>query len=130
MKGKPTFIDLFAGAGGLSEGFIRAGFEPIAHVEMDKAACQTLKTRIAYHYLCSTGKKDLYISYLKGEIKRKELYKLIPTHLMDAVINKSISGEYNPIIHKLIDKLLLNKKVDLIIGGPPCQAYSLPGRSR
>lgn len=36
-----SFIDLFAGAGGLSEGFIRAGFTPIAHVEMNPYACQT-----------------------------------------------------------------------------------------
>ena len=37
-----TVIDFFAGAGGLSEGFVQAGFVPIAHVEMDKDACNTL----------------------------------------------------------------------------------------
>lgn len=40
-----NYIDLFAGAGGLSEGFINAGFTPVAHVEMDKAACFTLKNK-------------------------------------------------------------------------------------
>lgn len=47
MKSQLTYIDLFAGAGGLSEGFIKEGFHPIAHVEMDKDACDTLKTRLA-----------------------------------------------------------------------------------
>ena len=36
-----TFIDLFAGAGGLSEGFLQAGFKPVAHVEMDENAVKT-----------------------------------------------------------------------------------------
>ena len=130
MKAKPTFIDLFAGAGGLSEGFIRAGFHPVAHVEMDKAACFTLKTRTAYHYLVSIGKKDSYIDYLKGNISRDELYDLVPKKEMNAVINLPISGEHNPTIHRRIDKLLGNSKIDLIVGGPPCQAYSVAGRAR
>ena len=40
-----NYIDLFAGAGGLSEGFIQAGYEPVAHVEMNEDASNTLKTR-------------------------------------------------------------------------------------
>lgn len=46
-----NYIDLFAGAGGLTEGFVRSGFTSVAHLEMDEHACDTLKTRIAYHYL-------------------------------------------------------------------------------
>lgn len=73
------FLDLFAGAGGLSEGFIQAGgYEPVAHVEMDRAACNTLRTRVAYHWLVKHGRKDVYIQYLKGEISRDQLYRSIP----------------------------------------------------
>ena len=64
VKKKYTFIDLFAGAGGLSEGFVRAGFTPIAHVEMDKYACDTLRTRAAYHYLRGKNELDVYKKYL------------------------------------------------------------------
>lgn len=124
------YIDLFAGAGGLSEGFIRAGFKPIAHVEMDLAACNTLKTRIAYHYLNSTKQSYIYLAYLKGEISRSELYQHIPDKLLDSVINLPISPENNETIFNLISKQLNGEEVDLIIGGPPCQAYSLVGRAR
>lgn len=125
-----NFIDLFAGAGGLSEGFIQAGFEPIAHVEIEKSACNTLKTRTAFHYLKNNKKEDIYLSYLKGEINREELYGNIPKELLETVINLPIGNESNTDIQIKIDKLLGGKKIDLIIGGPPCQAYSLVGRSR
>ncbi|MBS1636169.1 MAG: DNA (cytosine-5-)-methyltransferase [Bacteroidetes bacterium] len=125
-----NYIDLFAGAGGLSEGFIRAGFEPIVHVEMDEAACYTLKTRSAYHYLKSENKYDTYVSYLKGEITRTELYACVPSEILDSIINLPIGADYNPTIHKAIEKQLQGRSVDLIIGGPPCQAYSLVGRAR
>lgn len=124
------FIDLFAGGGGLSEGFIQAGFEPVAHVEIDNSACNTLRTRAAYHYLKTNRKYKTYISYLKGEITRKQLYENIPSEILDSVINLPIGEENNQSIINKIDKYLGNEKIDLIIGGPPCQAYSLAGRSR
>lgn len=128
---KITYIDLFAGAGGLSEGFIRAGFTPIAHVEMNKDACDTLKTRTAYHWLMKNQEEKTYYNYLKAEEKRKEiLWSKIPDNLINSVINKEISEETLPYIFKIIDDELNGKKVDVIIGGPPCQAYSIAGRAR
>ncbi len=126
---KLRFIDLFAGAGGLSEGFIRQGFEPIAHVEIDGAACNTLRTRTAYHYLKETNQFDKYIDYLKGNIKRSELYALLPDKLSKSVINLAIKEENNQMIFDKIDDINAGRKIDLIIGGPPCQAYSLIGRA-
>jgi DNA (cytosine-5)-methyltransferase 1 len=126
-----NYIDLFAGAGGLSEGFIRAGFKPIAHVEMNKDACDTIKTRTAYHWLKENKKTRIYNDYLKSENKNKEeLWSNIPEHLINSVINKEISEKALPAIFKSIDKELNGKKVDLVIGGPPCQAYSIVGRAR
>jgi len=130
MNSLIKYVDLFAGGGGLSEGFIRAGFKPVAHVEMDLAACNTLKTRIAYHYLESNEQSDIYLAYLKGEISRSELYQHVPDKLLDSVINLSICPENNETIFNLISKQLDGEEVDIIIGGPPCQAYSLVGRAR
>lgn len=127
---KLRYIDLFAGAGGLSEGFIRAGFEPVAHVEMNKNACDTLKTRTAFHYLKEHKRISEYHDYLKEKITRDELWNKIPSHLINSVINKEISPETLLDIFEIIDKELNNKEVDLIIGGPPCQAYSVAGRVR
>ena len=90
MSERFNYLDLFAGAGGLSEGFIRAGFNPIAHVEMDPAACFTLKTRMAYHWLKENDDLDQYADYLAGTISRKEFYDLVPEELINSVINTEI----------------------------------------
>lgn len=125
-----NYIDLFAGAGGLSEGFLRAGFTPVAHVEMDADACQTLKTRLAYYKLQKDDRTDLYKNYLRGHMSREELYSLAPEEIK-SVLNYAISNETQEEIFGQIDKLLGEKEeVDLIIGGPPCQAYSVAGRAR
>ena len=125
-----NYLDLFAGAGGLSEGFIRAGFKPIAHVEMDPAACFTLRTRMAYHWLKNQGKENQYVKYLNGCISRSELYEQVPEEVIQSVINVEISKATLPDIFCQIDRLLEGQKLDLIIGGPPCQAYSVVGRAR
>ena len=124
-KRKYNIIDLFAGAGGLSEGFVQAGFNPIA---LDKDACDTLRTRACYHYLVANGHTDVYYTYLKGEISRETLYKSVPPHIIDSVINVEISDATIKSTFKQIRKLARHKHIDFIIGGPPCQAYSLLGR--
>ena len=45
---KYSFIDLFAGCGGLSEGFYKQGYNALAHVEIDPTACKTLRTRMKH----------------------------------------------------------------------------------
>lgn len=128
---KMNFIDLFAGAGGLSEGFIRSGFNPIAHVEMNKDACDTLRTRAVYHWLIKNGKQKKYYSYLKDEKKDKEnFWFLAPDEIRNSVINSEISDSSIEGIFSKIDNLANGKEIDVIIGGPPCQAYSVAGRAR
>ena len=122
-------LDLFSGAGGLTEGFVRAGYNIIAHVEKEFSASLTLKTRIAYHYLKQTNQLKIYYSYLNDEISREKLYSHIPSQLLDSVINGEINDESINDIYNKIDILRGNKEIDIIIGGPPCQAYSLLGRA-
>jgi DNA (cytosine-5)-methyltransferase 1 len=125
-----NLIDLFAGAGGLSEGFIREGYKPVAHVEMNSDACDTLRTRLAFHYLKKKKLLGQYSAYLKSEISRDALWGSIPQELYTSVMNTEISDLTINNIFQNIDERLDSAKVDIIIGGPPCQAYSLVGRSR
>lgn len=126
-----NYIDLFAGASALSEGFKQLKFNPIAHIEMDAEACQTIRTRVAYHYLKENNKLDFYYDYTSGSIKKQELFNHIPSELADTVINTEISDESLKTIFKIIEgklKQQLHSELDLIVGGPPCQAYSLMNR--
>ena len=129
----PNFVDLFAGAGGLSEGFIKAGYTPIAHVEMKRDACNTLKTRAAFHYLKEHNRLDIYENYLRNKHEGtdgSELWRQVPVDVTDRVIKETIGEDtMEPLIARL-ETLAAGSPIDIIIGGPPCQAYSFAGRAK
>lgn len=131
-KRKLNFIDLFAGAGGLSEGFVKAGFLPVAHVEMNRDAIETLKTREVFHYCQKRDLLSQYNSYLQGQISKDKLRELVPAVILNRVIEEEMSEDNLDELFSKIDFLIKEQKfhkvVDVIIGGPPCQAYSLIGR--
>lgn len=98
---KYNFIDLFAGCGGLSEGFYKNNFNALLHIEYEKAACETLKERMRFY------------NYSEVDVEK-------------SVMCKDITEED---ILKEMDKRV-TKNVDVIIGGPPCQAFSTAGRAQ
>lgn len=130
---KLTFIDLFSGAGGLSEGFIRAGYEPLAHIEMNKFACDTLRTRAAFHYLKNNNQLAIYEKYLREKQEKEDgrkLWEQVPKEITDSVIQATIGEDTIDGIFSTLDTLIGEEKIDVIVGGPPCQAYSVAGRAR
>ncbi len=128
-----NFIDLFAGAGGLSEGFIRAGYTPLAHIEMNNYACDTLRTRAAFHWLKSNNQIKKYEEYLHEKKEKEDGRKLwgqVPSSVISSVIQSEIGEKTIDELFTKVDNLIGDKTVDIIIGGPPCQAYSVVGRAR
>ena len=128
-----TFIDLFAGTGGLAEGFLRKEFIPIAYIEMLEDACYTLKTRLAYHFLKKKNRLDIYNDYLRGTIDREALYSQVPKELIGSVLNYELN---NKNINEILCRVRLtlenskHNEIDVVVGGPPCQAYSLAARDK
>lgn len=129
-------MDLFAGCGGLSEGFKQAGFEVIAQIEMDKWSCETLKTRHLYYGLKKTGKEYFYSQLLKEESSRGDILDKFP-EIRESISYRVIQVEFGKeSFKKILKKVEATRKFHrapkfhVVIGGPPCQPYSLIGRAR
>ena len=122
-----TFIDLFAGCGGLSEGFLQSEkFEALAHVEWEIPMVKTLRNRLQSKW--NHSEDDALKKVIHFDIQKTE-------ELINGNWKKETSSEYFLTNHKeIVDyglKGLVDKqKVNLIIGGPPCQAYSIAGRAQ
>lgn len=107
-------IDLFAGCGGLMDGFQQQGsYETLACVEWEKYPCLTLANRLKKKWGHSNAQNEV----IRFDIQRTE-----------ELFNGYDDVDYGK--HKGLDSLVGNKDVDVVIGGPPCQAYSLAGRIR
>jgi DNA (cytosine-5)-methyltransferase 1 len=134
-------IDLFAGPGGLGEGFSalntnrQRSFQIKISIEKDVSAYKTLSLRAVYRYLKDVKCLDPDYDYVKGKISEsnfrshplvKEAFNEVQQEALCLELGKSSSTFIDSKIKKALDG---NSKW-VLIGGPPCQAYSLAGRSR
>ena len=141
--GEVLVIDLFSGPGGLGEGVSSVidesgnnPFKVAISVEKEPSAHKTLTTRAFYRKIKGlVDGVDSYFKYVRGELTREELFHLYPKQAKEAITETlggpRALGEDNQLIHDRIRELILNHQgAKVVIGGPPCQAYSLAGRSR
>lgn len=139
-------IDLFAGPGGLGEGFSAYQsdseshpFRIVASVEHEKSAHQTLTLRAFYRQFLNDGVPDSYYEYLK-QGAREPLESAFPDHAdkVRKAREETLQGpcslgspEQDKFIHDRIKSAVAGHDgPKIVIGGPPCQAYSLVGRAR
>lgn len=136
-------IDLFAGPGGLGEGFSayrnkgKQAFNISISIEKEESAHRTLLLRALFRQFNGKVVPEAYYAFLRGELGKNpedELY-LLP-ELQEPLENarreaqQLTLGEDDPrtVYGKIND--VIGKDECILIGGPPCQAYSLVGRSR
>lgn len=112
IKNSFTYIDLFAGCGGLSLGLKRAGGELVAAVEKSDMAAQTY----AANFLNFGYTKTEWEEYISQPLRKQLDSKLFVSPIREVLDSKEVMDQ------------LRERSVDLIAGGPPCQGFSLAGR--
>jgi DNA (cytosine-5)-methyltransferase 1 len=133
-------IDLFAGPGGLAEGFSTLSgndnqriFKIKLSIEKDSHAHQTLTLRSFLRQFPLKELPEEYYLFLSGSISLEELYKIYPAEYGEAVKEAWVATLGVTPENEIDDRIAKNingEKNWVLIGGPPCQAYSLAGRSR
>lgn len=127
-------IDLFAGPGGLGEGFCQAGFNIRLSIECDYNAHQTLQFRtFCRELLKKRGGLNSMQSFFETGAKMEDLYNEHPTiakHARKEAWLARLGETPNSEVDERIRNGLRGAKKWVLIGGPPCQAYSLVGRAR
>ena len=124
---KVTYIELFSGCNGLSEGFkISNGYEGLAHVEWEIPMVETARKRL----------NDKW-GYSKSEAQKRVVH--FDVQKTDELIKGNWNNEtkhlyqntnHEQVVELGIDGIIGKKKVDVIIGGPPCTSYSIAGRAK
>ncbi|ODS30232.1 MAG: HhaI Dna (cytosine-C5-)-methyltransferase, partial [Candidatus Scalindua rubra] len=118
-------IDIFAGAGGLGEGFHQGGFDILSSLDYNHHCCQTLRTRIVFRYLMDINQLSLYSEYVRDKVTIEQLCnKFIKlTDLWEEGVReiqlseKNVSSECSRITRILNSNG--HRALDILIGGPP-----------
>ncbi|MDH7804899.1 MULTISPECIES: DNA cytosine methyltransferase [unclassified Rhizobium] len=133
-------VDVFAGPGGLGEGFAlssdekgKPNFNSVVSIERDVFSHQTLLLRHFIRQFPEGEAPEDYYTFLKGGMTREEMYRLHPeahAHAASAALRISLGPESHAEVKKVIRDRVAGSRRWALVGGPPCQAYSLVGRSR
>lgn len=135
-------IDVFAGPGGLGEGFSAFGrtesrqhFKIGVSVEKEASAHSTLELRSFFRQFPYGEVPEAYYSFLSGELSREGLFNLYPdeaTAAKDEAWCAALGSgaEFDDKLDQRISSVIAGHDKWILIGGPPCQAYSVMGRSR
>ena len=138
-RGYPV-VDVFAGPGGLGEGFTSLydgnqspRFQSAISIESDEFAHQTLLLRTFLRLFPKDRFPPEYYLYLGGSIDLTDVYGSYPqqfAHAKNRALKIELCQENIAYVSSVIEQALAGRKDWVLIGGPPCQAYSLVGRSR
>lgn len=135
-------VDLFAGPGGLGEGFAslritknkkQSMFRTAISIEKDLHAHTTLQLRHFFRQFQDGLVPEDYYSYLKGNISLEKLYLNYPKESSIARETSwrcTLGEESHATVKSRISHAIGKHKKWVLVGGPPCQAYSMVGRSR